>query len=65
MGKRAKKDKPLPSPDTVVSEFEVPMPGGKVRRVIRTNQVDEYEEAAPAPKKQRARRPPKGRRKKS
>jgi hypothetical protein len=50
-GQPAKPAKEIPSPDTVLAEFEVHPPGGEPHRVLRTSQVDEYEEPAALPKK--------------
>lgn len=41
----------IPSPDTVVAEFDIPARGGKVIHVLRTNQKDPYDPPARAPRK--------------
>ena len=49
-GRRAAPRKGLPSADTVVSESTFTSPKGKVYRVIRTTQMDPYDEPVPPAK---------------
>jgi hypothetical protein len=42
--RKAPRRKPVPSPDTVVSESTLVSPKGRVYRVLRTNQKDPYDE---------------------
>jgi hypothetical protein len=44
--KKPPRRKPVPSPDTVVSETTLTSPKGRVYRVLRTNQTDPYDEPA-------------------
>jgi hypothetical protein len=55
-GRPGARRKPLPSPETVVSETEITSPKGRVYRVIKTNQTDPYDKPAKKPARRKGKR---------
>lgn len=46
----------MPAPDSIISETTFTSPKGRVYRILRTSEMDEYDEPLPPPKKRSRRR---------